>query len=95
MPVRCGGRFGDIREVERSEAEKQEIRKSLLLVSLLLASLEFRMIKNAVGLFVLTIIVLVIFLPSYTKMQDFSRADLILKSLNQINVKKILDMDKI
>ena len=31
------------------------------------------MIKNAVGLFILTIIVLIVFLPSYTKMQDLKQ----------------------
>ena len=34
------------------------------------------MIKSAVGLFVLTIIVLIIFLPSYTKMQDLKQKNL-------------------
>lgn len=34
------------------------------------------MIKNAIGLFVLTIIVLIIFLPSYTKMQDLKQKNL-------------------
>ena len=34
------------------------------------------MIKSAVGLFILTIIVLIIFLPSYTKMQDLKQKNL-------------------
>ena len=34
------------------------------------------MIKNALGLFILTIIVLIIFLPSYTKMQDLKQKNL-------------------
>jgi len=34
------------------------------------------MIKNALGLFFLTIIVLIIFLPSYTKMQDLKQKNL-------------------
>ena len=34
------------------------------------------MIKNAVGLFLLAIIVLIIFLPSYTKMQDLKQKNL-------------------
>ena len=34
------------------------------------------MIKSAIGLFVLTIIVLIIFLPSYTKMQDLKQKNL-------------------
>ena len=34
------------------------------------------MIKSAVGLFILAIIVLVIFLPSYTKMQDLKQKNL-------------------
>ena len=32
--------------------------------------------KNAIGLFVLTIIVLVLFLPSYTQMQDLQQINL-------------------
>ncbi len=32
-----------------------------------------KMIKNAIGLFFLTIIVLLVFLPSYTKMQDLKQ----------------------
>ena len=31
------------------------------------------MIKNAIGLFFLTIFVLIVFLPSYTKMQDLKQ----------------------
>ena len=34
------------------------------------------MIKSAIGLFILTIIVLIIFLPSYTKMQDLKQKNL-------------------
>ncbi len=34
------------------------------------------MIRSAVGLFILTIIVLIIFLPSYTKMQDLKQKNL-------------------
>ena len=34
------------------------------------------MIKSAIGLFILTIIVLMIFLPSYTKMQDLKQKNL-------------------
>ena len=34
------------------------------------------MIKSALGLFILTIIVLIIFLPSYTKMQDLKQKNL-------------------
>jgi len=35
-----------------------------------------KMIRSAVGLFILTIIVLIIFLPSYTKMQDLKQKNL-------------------
>ena len=34
------------------------------------------MIKNAVGLFILAIIVLIVFLPSYSKMQDLKQKNL-------------------
>ena len=34
------------------------------------------MIKSALGLFILTIIVLIIFLPSYSKMQDLKQKNL-------------------
>ena len=34
------------------------------------------MIKSAIGLFILTIVVLIIFLPSYTKMQDLKQKNL-------------------
>ena len=34
------------------------------------------MIKSAIGLFILTIIVLIIFLPSYTKMLDLKQKNL-------------------
>lgn len=34
------------------------------------------MIKSAIGLFILMIIVLIIFLPSYTKMQDLKQKNL-------------------
>ena len=34
------------------------------------------MIKSAIGLFILTILVLIIFLPSYTKMQDLKQKNL-------------------
>lgn len=35
-----------------------------------------KMVKSAIGLFILTIIVLIIFLPSYTKMQDLKQKNL-------------------
>ena len=31
------------------------------------------MLKNAIGLFILTIVVLILFLPSYTRMQDLKQ----------------------
>ena len=31
------------------------------------------MLKNAIGLFVITVIILAVFLPSYTKMQDLKQ----------------------
>ena len=34
------------------------------------------MLKNAIGLFILTIVVLILFLPSYTKMQDLKQKNI-------------------
>ena len=34
------------------------------------------MLKNAVGLFILTIVVFILFLPSYTKMQDLKQKNI-------------------
>lgn len=62
------------------------------------------MVKNAIGLFILTVAVLAMFLPSYTRMQDLSQKNLEYKDqiehLKKKNIqlkeeKRLLDEDPV